>query len=256
MGSGLGAAQGAFPTISTTLCCIFKWDTEKSSYYHLQRIARTSRCVCYVPYMQPWFVLFFFSPPFLCSWQFIGFSSPSQGWAIIKPHQAWRGNHSWAFFSHGVFSQWQARWLCSLWVRLSPVPPRDTCARIETGGDGGESLTRQARSSVTVTKQCNTQARRYQRAPRWEIYLRTVTFSAEQRRTGTHRWLILSRRRPAHHSPVTGTCYTHSLLSHSSGQSWRDQRTMQPGSGLSMRSRQWFMLQLIISCFSPFGVFT
>lgn len=46
------------------------------------------------------------------SWQFIRFSSPGQGWAIIRPHQAWRGNHSWAFFSHGVFSQWQAHWLC------------------------------------------------------------------------------------------------------------------------------------------------
>lgn len=46
------------------------------------------------------------------SWQFIRFSSPRQGWAIIRPHQAWRGNHSWAFFSHGVFSQWQAYWLC------------------------------------------------------------------------------------------------------------------------------------------------
>lgn len=70
-----------------------------------------------------------------CSWQFIRFSSRSQGWAIIKPHQAWRGNHSWAFFSHGVFSQWQAHWLCSLWVRLSPVLRRHTYAQIETGGD-------------------------------------------------------------------------------------------------------------------------
>lgn len=72
-----------------------------------------------------------------CSWQFIRFSSPSWGWAIIKPHQPWRGNHSWAFFSHGVFSQWQAHWLCWLWVRLSPVLRSDTRAQIETGGDRG-----------------------------------------------------------------------------------------------------------------------
>lgn len=94
------------------------------------------------------------------SWQFIRFSSPGQGWAIIKPHQAWRGNHSRAFFSHGVFSQWQAHWLCWFWARLSPFLHRGTSPRY-TDRDGWRrraSQTHQAHSSVTVTKQCITPA--------------------------------------------------------------------------------------------------
>lgn len=117
-----------------------------------------------------------------------------------------------------------------------------------------ESPTHWACSSVT-TKQCNTPARHYQHIPRWEIYLRTVTFSAEQCRTGTHRWLILSRRRPVYHSPVTETYYSNSLFSHSSGQSCREQRKMQQGTGLSTGSRKLFLLQHIISYFSHIGVF-
>lgn len=110
----------------------------------------------------------------------------------------------------------------------------------------GESPTRQARSSVTVAKQCNAPARRYQRAPHWEIYLRTVTFSAEQSLTGTHRWLILSRCRPVYHSPVTETLYSNSLLSRSSGQSCREQSKMQQDSWLNRRSRKH-----IVKYFSP-----
>lgn len=89
------------------------------------------------------------------SWQFIRFSSPGQGWAIIRPHQAWRGNHSWAFFSHGVFSQWQAHWLC--------VGPGHVCL-VHCGTSPRytdrhrwrhrASQTHQGHSSVTVTKQC------------------------------------------------------------------------------------------------------
>lgn len=134
---GLVVARGGDETFRdrftrVMLCCVFKRETEKSSCYHLGSGGQAYWCVCYVPYMQPWcvdFSLLFYS------WQFIRFSSRSQGWAIIKPHQAWRGNHSWAFFSHGVFSQWQAHWLCSLGVRLSPVLRRHTYAQIETGGD-------------------------------------------------------------------------------------------------------------------------
>ena len=92
------------------------------------------------------------------SWQFIRFSSTGQGWAIIRPHQAWRGNHSWAFFSHGVFSQWQAHWLCvgsgcvclpSFTVELL----RGTQIETEVETDA-ESHKHQDHSSVTVTKQC------------------------------------------------------------------------------------------------------
>lgn len=133
-----------------------------------------------------------------------------------------------------------------------PSPPYLCTDR--DGRRQAESPTHRARSSVT-TKQCNTQARQYQHVPRWEIYLRTVTFSAEQPRTGTHRWLILSRRRPVYHSPVTETYYSNSLLSHSSGQSCREQRKMQQGSGLSTGGRKSFLLQHIISYFSPFSVF-
>lgn len=79
------------------------------------------------------------------SWQFIGFSSPGQGWAIIRPHQAWRSNHSWAlFFSHGVFSQWQAHWLRvgSGCVRLpaSAVELLRGVCKIETGAEADWEL--------------------------------------------------------------------------------------------------------------------
>lgn len=95
------------------------------------------------------------------SWQFIRFSSPGQRWAIIRPHQAWRGNHNWAFFSHGVFSQWQAHWLCvgSGCVCLPPstvgTSPRYTD---RDGWRQRPSQTHQGHSSVTVTKQCITPA--------------------------------------------------------------------------------------------------
>lgn len=128
--------------------------------------------------------------------------------------------------------------------------PRYPC----TDRDGrrqGESPTRQARSSVTVTKQCNAPAPHYQRATHREIYLRTVTFSAEQSLTGTHRWLILSRCRLVYHSPVTETLYTNSLLSCSSGQSCREQRKMQQGSWLNRGSRKQFILMHIVKYFSP-----
>lgn len=89
------------------------------------------------------------------SWQFIGFSSPGQGWTIIRPHQAWRGNHCWAFFSHGVFAQWQARWLCvgsgCVCLPASTVELLQG-TQIETGVET-ESQTHQGHSSVTVTKQ-------------------------------------------------------------------------------------------------------
>lgn len=133
---------------------------------------------------------------------------------------------------------------------VSRPSPRYPC----TDRDGrrqGESPTRQARSSVTVTKQCNAPARHYQRAPHWEIYLRTVTFSAEQSLTGTHRWLILSRCRPVYHSPVTEMLYSNSLLSRSSGQSCREQSKMQQGSWLNRGSRKQFMLRYIVKYFSP-----
>lgn len=133
-----------------------------------------------------------------------------------------------------------------------PSPPYQCTDR--DGRRQAESPPHRARSSVT-TKQCNTQARHYQHVPRGAIYLRTVTFSAEQRRTGTHRWLILSRRRPVYHSPVTESYYSNSLLSHSSGQSCREQGEMQPSSGLSMGSRKSFWLQHSIAYFSPFSVF-
>lgn len=133
----LVVAQGTYQTIwerqtTVVLGTMFTWDTEKSSYCHLQEDAQASVMVplCSSDLSISCWKLF-------CSWQFIRFSSPSLGWAIIKPHQAWRGNHSWAFFSHGVLSQWQAHWLCSHWVRLSPVLRRDTREQIETGGDRG-----------------------------------------------------------------------------------------------------------------------
>lgn len=34
------------------LCCMFKGDIEKPSYYHLQGDVQASQCVYYVPYMQ------------------------------------------------------------------------------------------------------------------------------------------------------------------------------------------------------------
>lgn len=160
------------------------------------------------------------------SWQFIRFSSPGQGWAIIRPHQAWRGNHSWAFFSHGVFSQWQAHWLCvgsgcvclpASTVELLRGTQIET--GVETGGESGTSGSFICNSNQAVY---HTSPLHYQLAPCWEIYLRTVILSAKQPGTKTHRWLILSRHRLVYHCLVREICYSYSLLRHRSGQSCRE----------------------------------
>lgn len=171
-----------------------------------------------------------------CSWQFIRFSSPGQGWAIIKPHQAWRGNHSWAFLSHGVFSQWQAHWLCWFWVFFC-FPTSTVELLWYTDREGWRqraSQTHQAHSSVTVTKQHIILY--YQHAPCWEIYLRTVILSAKQRSTRTHRWLILSRHSLVYHCLVTEMCYRNSLLHHRSGQSCQELRRCRMANNLACGS--------------------
>lgn len=146
------------------------------------------------------------------SWQFIRFSSPGQGWAIIRPHQAWRGNHSWAFFSHGVFSQWQAHWLCvgsgCVCLPASTVELLRS-VQIETGVETDrESHT--PGSFICNSNQAvyHTSPLHYQPAPCWEIYLSTVTLSTMQPGTGTHRRLILCRHSLVYHCLVKEICYS------------------------------------------------
>lgn len=143
-----------------------------------------------------------------CSWQFIRFSSPSQGWVIIKPHQAWKGNHSWAFFSHGVFPQWQAQWLCSLWVRLSPVLRRHTCVQIETGGDRWRvqriGLVRLKQPSG-VTHQHTTISMYHAERYTWGLSHSLPSSTAPGLTDGL---FSDSRRRPVYHSPVKPTTVT------------------------------------------------
>ncbi len=116
--------------------------------------------------------------------------------------------------------------VCWFWVRLSAslrcgTSPR--CTDRDRGGDKTASQTHQGHSSVTVTKQCITPVPlRYQPAPCWEIYLRTVILSAKQPYTGTHRWLILSRHRLVYHCLVRELRYSYSLLHHISDQSCRE----------------------------------
>lgn len=147
-------------------------------------------------------------------WQFIGFSSPGQGWAIIRPHHAWRGNHSGAFFSHGVFSQWQAHWLCigSGCICLPACLRSGTSLRYTDRDRGGD---RRGESDASGSFICNsnqavyhTSPLHYHPAPRWEIYLRTVILSAKQSGTRTHRWLILSRHTLIYHGPVRHVRYS------------------------------------------------
>lgn len=135
-------------------------DTERPSYYHLQRDAQASRCVYYVPYMQLLSVDFSFRAVWLLTVHQILISGardePSSN--HIRHGEAITAG---PFFSHGVFSQWQAHWLCCFWTRSSPLSLRRGTSPRYTDRDGraggraethrGESDTHQAHSPVTVT---------------------------------------------------------------------------------------------------------
>lgn len=133
------------------------------------------------------------------SWQFIRLSSPGQGWAIIRPHQAWRGNHSGAFFfSHGVFSQWQARWLCVGSGCFAPLPSTGSVpgvellwdTQIETGAEtAGVSET--SRSSI-----CNNEASSASRRPA------TLSVCALQSRTKRYTWALAYNVAQDTHWPI------------------------------------------------------
>lgn len=204
--------------VLAALCSMLKGDIEKPSYYHLQGDVQASRCVYYVPYMQLLSVDFSFKAVWLLTVHQVLISG-----ARDEPSS----NH----IRHGeaitagpflvmVYSPNDKPTGCvgSGHVCL-PFLHRGTSPRY-TDRDGWRqrvSQTHQAHSSVTVTTQCITAAPlHYQHAPCWEIYLRTVILSAKQLGTGTHRWLILSRRGLGYHCPVTDMCYSNSLLSHRS----------------------------------------
>lgn len=110
-------------------------DIERPSYYHLQGDAQASRCVYYVPYMQLLSVDFSFRAVWLLTVHQILISGardePSSN--HIRHGEAITAG---PFFSHGVFSQWQAHWLCWFWTRSSPLSLRRGTSPRYTDRDG------------------------------------------------------------------------------------------------------------------------
>lgn len=126
------------------------------------------------------------------------------------------------FFSHGVFSQWQAHWLCvgPGWVC---VPPhhcgtflRYTPIQTEVEIDGvSQALGSLICNNSQAVYHCSPVP--YQPVPCWEIYLRTVILSTKQHRDRTHRWLILKRHKLVYHHLVRGIYWSYcatDLLNH------------------------------------------
>lgn len=145
-----------------TLCCVFKRNTEKPSRCFTTWTDLSETPTVSIMFLICSFYLLISHLKPLGSWQLIKFPSPGRGWGIIRPHQAWRSNHCWAFFSHGVFFL-MTRPLTA--YRLPVCPNMCVWGGASwryTDRDGGwrqlRGQTHQSHPSVTATKQCTTQA--------------------------------------------------------------------------------------------------
>lgn len=126
----------------------------------------------------------------------------------------------------------------SAFVSLAPLWNFSKGTQIEIGeGAGGESDTSDSLICNSNQAMYRTNPLHYQHAPCWEIYLRTVIFSAKQPSTRTRRWLILSRHRMVYHCLVTEICYSESLLHHRSGQSCAELTKCRMANNLACASR-------------------